>query len=343
MDQSAKIHPFRERKTTSRPVYRRPFFWLRLSGTVLGIGFLVWVLSQQAWIEVWYLLQDLSWPLLLLAGVGFLLGQVFNTLRWWVLLRVQHRALSAWLVFRLSWVGYLTSNFLPGSVGGDALRGAALLPYVPRASMAFASVVLDRILNLLSMLCLLPVTVWVFRDIKEVQVYVPWYGEKGVIPFVLAMVVFGVGYRFWEPIWRRLQEGWKQGFHPWVQKPTSFLWSFFWAWMSNLTQIGSLYILARGVGMPVSYGQVVGVHALIYLLVVLPFSLNGLGVAESAYVVLYPMVGATPAQAAALALLARLLPFLILLPGALWLPSVLREAAVGVKSWRQGGGLDGNA
>ncbi len=342
MGEPAKRAPVMEERTGSRPLYGRPLFWIRLGGTVLGLGFLVWVLSQQAWAQVRQLMQTLSWPLLTLAGAGFLFGQVFNTLRWWALLRAQHPLLSERVVFRLSWVGYLTSNFLPSSVGGDGLRGAALLPHVPRASIALASVVLDRVLNLLSMLCLLPVTVWIFRDVTDVSVYFRWRGEKVAIPLVLIVILFGLGYLARSSLRHHLEIVWKRWIHPWGQRPAGLLWGFFWAWMSNLIQIGSIYVLARAVGMSVSYVQVLGVHVLIYLLVLLPISLNGLGVAESAYVVLYPLLGATPAQAAALALLARFLPLLILLPGVLWLPGVLKEAAMGVKSLHRRGGLYGS-
>ncbi len=342
MDEAAKANALLDESPSPQARQGRRWFWLRLGGTALGLGFLAWVLAQQAWVQVWHLLQTLSRPLLGLALVGFLLGQVFNTLRWWTLLRAHYPRLPGGLVVRLSWVGYLTSNFLPSSVGGDGLRGAALLPYVPQTSKALASVVLDRLLNLLSMLCLLPVTVWVLRDVEEVREYLAWDWAKAAAPLALAALLLGAGYRWRGALCRRLAMVWRRWVHPWMQRPWGLFWAFLWAWMSNLVQIGSIYLLARAVGMPVSYGQVVGLHALIYLLVLLPISLNGIGVAESAYVVLYPLLGATPAQAAALALLARFLPLLVLLPGAFWLPRVLQEAAMGVKSLRQGG-RDGNA
>lgn len=322
---------------TARSTFRGVLFGMRLVGTVLGLAFLVWVLSRQAWFQMWHLVRTLPRLTLALALTGFVAGQVFNTLRWWALLYEHRLPLRFRLLFRLTWTGYLTSNFLPGSIGGDGLRSMALLPYVPRPSMAFASVVLDRLLNLSSMLCLLPMTFWTFRQAASVRI--TWRWGKGALFLTLLTGLLLGAYLIWKP-WRTR---WKQWLYPWVRKPEGLLWGFLWAWMSNLTQIGSIYVLARGIGMPVSYGQVMGVHVLIYLLVLLPISLNGLGVAESAYVVLYPLLGATPEQATVLALLARFLPLLVLLPGAFWLPSVLQEAAVGIQSLRpeerSGGGL----
>ncbi len=69
-------------------------------------------------------------------------------------------------------------------------------------------------------------------------------------------------------------------------------------------------------GFPVSFIEFVAVYTLVYLATLVPISLNGIGVQEVAFVYLLPHLGATPEQALALALIARVFYVATSLPGA---------------------------
>jgi len=105
----------------------------------------------------------------------------------------------------------------------------------------------------------------------------------------------------------------------WAARPAAFLWAFLAAWPSNLLPMAATWVLARALGMSVTYWQVVGVQTVTYFLSVLPISVNGLGVREVAYTTLYVALGASLEQASSLALLTRLLTTIITLPGAAFL------------------------
>ncbi|MEI6808900.1 MAG: lysylphosphatidylglycerol synthase domain-containing protein, partial [bacterium] len=83
--------------TTSRSGLR--FLWDIISGT----------LARWPWV--------MSGFLLFLAGIGLV------TIRWKLILDAQNLAITWARVFSISFVGVFFSSFMPGSVGGDLVRG----------------------------------------------------------------------------------------------------------------------------------------------------------------------------------------------------------------------------
>jgi len=51
----------------------------------------------------------------------YLAGQAANALRWWILLRSQKVTISYLQALQLIFAGAFASNFLPSTIGGDAL------------------------------------------------------------------------------------------------------------------------------------------------------------------------------------------------------------------------------
>ncbi len=91
----------------------------------------------------------------LLSLLIILASAQLNVLRWYLLLRIQGCPLGFGRVWQISYISYFFSTFLPGAIGGDALRAY----YVSREghdtrAHAFLTIVFDRILGLLGLLIL---------------------------------------------------------------------------------------------------------------------------------------------------------------------------------------------
>jgi uncharacterized membrane protein YbhN (UPF0104 family) len=91
------------------------------------------------------------------------------------------------------------------------------------------------------------------------------------------------------------------------------------SWLSLLVVFLGVWILARGIQMPVSLLDVVAVSVIVYLLTLLPISVNGYGLREIVVTTLYLRLGASLEQASTLAIVTRFLSLAATLPGALWL------------------------
>jgi uncharacterized protein (TIRG00374 family) len=74
--------------------------------------------------------------------------------RWHVLVRAQHLPLTLPAALRLGLVGYFYNTFLPGAVGGDAVKAYCLARAQERRTVAVATVLCDRIIGLWSLVVL---------------------------------------------------------------------------------------------------------------------------------------------------------------------------------------------
>lgn len=117
----------------------------------------------------------------------------------------------------------------------------------------------------------------------------------------------------------------QQALHTWSKQPLSFLWAFIYAWPSNLLPILGTFMIARALGMEISFWHAIGVQTVSYFLSVLPISINGYGLREVVYTTLYSSIGISVEQASSLAIITRFVTILSTLPGALWLNSLLPD------------------
>lgn len=280
--------------------------WVRWIGTILSLGLFTWLVTRLDWGLLAEQLAGLNpWMLALALGL-YLASQAFNTLRWCSLLWAHGVSITFWQAFRIAWSGIFASNFLPSTIGGDGLRMVAILPYTKSKSVAVGSVALDRLINMANYACLLPVPLWIF-------------GAKLSTLFALALPFDPrkLAEKYFPKIAGALRE--------WASRPAAFGWAFLAAWPSNLTIMLANYIIARELGMEVSFAQIVAVQTVAYFVSVLPISVNGYGVREVTLTTLFTTLGTTLEQASALAVLTRFMAVLITVPGALWFSGVASD------------------
>jgi hypothetical protein len=280
---------------------------LRWGGTLVSTALFFWLISHQKWEIVLEKATGIALWAILLAPVLYLLAYGFNTLRWCVLLWTQEVKITFWQAFRLNWAASFTSNFLPSTIGGDGLRMLAVHTYSGRKSISIGSVALDRLINMAAMACLLPAPLIIFgASLGKL-----FSGGIAAVPVSLR--------KLFERYFPKLVAAFKT----WASRPWAFVYAFLVAWPSNLFPMSATYILARQLGLNVTFWQVISVQTVTYFLSVLPISVNGYGLREVAYTTLYVALGATLEQASTLALVTRLLMVLTTVPGAIWLPRAL--------------------
>ena len=291
-------------------------FTIRLAGTLISSALFIWLISSQKWDVVLNKAAGIAFWAVLLAMTCTLLSYLFNTLRWCCLLWAQGVKISLWQAYRLTWAGNFNSNFLPSTIGGDGFRMLAVHPYTGSKSISIGSVALDRIINMSAMACLLPVPLVMFGA----SLGTLWgrIGGQG-------SAVFGTLVPPMQKLFEKYFPKVISALRLWSSNPGAFVYAFLAAWPSNLLPIAATWLIARQLGMQVSYWQVMGVQTVTYFLSVLPISVNGYGLREAVFTTLYTALGATLEQASTLALVTRFLTILSTLPGALWLSSAVTE------------------
>jgi uncharacterized protein (TIRG00374 family) len=92
--------------------------------------------------------QPIQWQFLACAFVIYTVAILITLLRWYVLVRAQDLPFTIPDALRLGMVGYFFNSFLPGSVGGDIVKAAALARGQERRTVAVATVIMDRVIAL---------------------------------------------------------------------------------------------------------------------------------------------------------------------------------------------------
>lgn len=285
--------------------------WVRIAGTILSIGLLIWLVTQQDWNAFLTTLQEMRWILVLLAAGLVLITQTFNATRWFTLLRAIQLPTTWWRSTQIFFAGLYVSNFLPTTIGGDVLRLGGIVAETDDRLSAGATVVIDRLVSMAGMALLLPFSL---------AYVVPTMG--GAASY--GTPVFILGMNWVDRIRPALRKVW-EAFSLWRSKPGALAAALIASLAGVLSYLVSLLLLAHELDIDVNLAQVAGVTGLTYFMTLLPISLNGWGVREVGVVAFYSALGAGTDQAVALALVSRALLMLSSLPGALWVGGVLQR------------------
>ena len=136
---------------TSASGRTRPIFILALKLTV-AFALIAFLLSSDR-LDLRQLGRVSSIPRALLALSAILGAFLVSTIRWHGLLRSLEVVVTRRECLRISWLGLLGSQILPGVTGGDLVRGASIARSVPdRKLPAILSVVIDRGIGLVGLL-----------------------------------------------------------------------------------------------------------------------------------------------------------------------------------------------
>lgn len=246
---------------------------------------------------------------------------LLNTLRWNLLLRAQGIEVPFVETLKIVIAGAFASNFLPSTIGGDSVRIVGVLRFGAAWSVSVASVVLDRFLNIIATLTLLPFSLFAFGSPASLWQNLTATGYPA--PLVLGSGVAAGRVDKWTAKLIHALRRFLEVIRIWLDRPGTLLLAFVLSWLSTFIVFFAVWILARGLGIPVALYQVLGVMALTYLLSMLPISINGLGLREVAVTTLYMQLGATLEQASTLAVVTRFMLLLEALPGALWLSQLV--------------------
>jgi uncharacterized membrane protein YbhN (UPF0104 family) len=259
------------------------------------------------------LVRRIPWWMLLASFVVFSLSQLVIAIRWYYLLHFIDSPSPFFRLLDLVFIGAFASNFLPTTIGGDAVKIVGICRRHPQRSVATASVIADRLFNLAGMILLFPL-VFALPSIR--------------IPFALENhQLTGVGFiglDLWEKNKERVRQTWIQ-VRRWFTSFQCVFTSLTLSWLSILLAFASFWIVTSAVGIRISFWQASAIGQLSYFVALFPLSINGLGILESSETYFLTLQGATLEQAVAAAFLIRLVTMFVSLFGGVRLMSRRQE------------------
>lgn len=290
--------------------------WRRIQGPlriIVSVGLISYLIWHAEPAQVWAAWQNADLRLVLLAVVLQIAGVALNAVRWGVMLRARgHTQPYLWLLGTY-FAGQFANNFLPTSVGGDAVRAAQLSRKIGSISQASASVFLERLTGFLALSIIVNIAiVWAYFDHTGTSVVTTPALRLLTVFFTVAAVGAMVASFSAPRILRLLGPRVPHAARKPIQRIAQALGDYFPQGRTMIKVLGlSLVYQTLWILNHVVCGMALGIVApvQIYFLMVpitdmvglAPIFVNNLGAREAVFTLYLSQVGVAPATAIALA------------------------------------------
>jgi len=273
-------------------------FAIRAGLGVAFLGLFLWLYGAKKIVSI---LAHERLDLFTAALALYVAGQVMSSYRWLLLARINQIG-GPWREYlRYYFIGIATNLFVPGLIGGDAARAAYLGLRRQRMPQAIASVIADRGVGLVALFWMAAIaiplvsTVTLPRNLTAVTMLV---GIGLVIGFVAAPWLIAPARRLSGRIARIVDP-----LLPYLEKPLALIPAIILSLLLQASLSVCQYILALGMGLSVPLSAVLLIVPMANVAASLPLTLNGLGLREGAYILLFALAGVSHEDAVALGLL----------------------------------------
>ena len=315
--------------------------------TAAAVAYIVWKIQLRETLDV---LADANLAWFALSVAIMVLTVPVLAMRWGWLLRA-HAIVEplSWLT-RTYFVAYTAGQVLPTSLGGDAVRVVETTRrHGGRTAVVTGTVLLERGLGGAATVVLGAVGFALSIGVYDVSAYLWLEGAFVFGTLILAFLFFARSAR---PLLRRVQpllervrlarplRAFYEGIHHYRSRPRLLAEVLVVTLAVQAVRILSIWAAAKAVGIELDPRIYYVFGPLLFLVMLVPFTLNGLAVREAFFVSFLGSVGVGANQAFAAGFLFFLVTLLMALPGAAIL---LREGLRGSAPIRGAGSADESA
>ena len=298
---------------------------LRLVAAIGLTALMLWWAGPSA---VWQAARGAQWTWIGAAVLLVIADRTLMAYRWVVLLRAIPAAAHAPFseILRVFFVSTYLGTFLPGSVGGDAVRTYGLNRLAVPAADAFASVFLDRLLGIVSLLVMAILGLVLARDLARDPAVLVALSVTAVVCGVAAVAIFSrragmlgdaVARRLPSARAGRVTSGVVEGLQRYAPERRILSIVLAASIAVQILRVLQAFCLGRSLGVELPLTTYFAFIPIILLVMLLPISVNGLGTSQVAFVGLFARAGVAHGPAFALSVLYLALGVIGNLPGGL--------------------------
>ena len=272
-------------------------FMVKLGAGLLLVGFLLWHYHLRSSFRL-IGRERASWFAATVAL--YVAGQVMSAWRWQLLGRLNGFS-NRWLDYLAYYfIGMFTNLFVPGLVGGDALRALYLGRRQQRLAPSFASVIADRGIGLLTLFWLAAVAALCTTSVRLPASILRVALAAGGISLLVFLAA--------PPLAKSLSQTKRLSrllvpLLPYLSRPLALTPAIALSAILQLSLAVCQYLLAIGLGLDIAVGTFVLIVPLANVVASLPVTINGLGMRDASYLVLLGIAGVSKEEAVALSLL----------------------------------------
>jgi glycosyltransferase 2 family protein len=285
-------------------------------GTALRLAvsaaLVAWILRKAPLHEVLAAFRSADLRFVLLALALNPLGYWSSVSRWRLLLRSQGGDASFGFLVRSFLVGVFFNNLLPSTIGGDAVRAVDTARSGVSRAAAVAIVFVDRFLGLLALMLFAAVGLLVSGRLTErVPALQAWVAAGAVAMGLLAGLLFlpsARGAVLLERLALRLPGRWRglfgrasTAFLAFQGKGSVLARAFGWSLVLQTLVVLNGWLLAKALHVPIGLPYFFLIVPLAVFVMMVPVSINAIGVRESVWAFFFVAFGVAGAKAVALA------------------------------------------
>jgi uncharacterized protein (TIRG00374 family) len=302
--------------------------WFRY---LVSLGLLAVVIWVADWRAIWQVLRDVD-----LAWVGGAAGlaaidRLVLNYRWQLLLAARSLNLGFLQLFRIQLAANFLGSFLPSSLGVDAIRITALLRAGLPPADVFASTLVDRATIVVATLVFGSATIIALAGTR-IPDDLFWL----ILLLTGAMVAGGVaivqpGVRRWarERLFARLPVRVRDKVADVARATLAYRHQrrlLAWVSVTTLFVFAIRILFAKALvlacGADVGFADLLLVIPLLWIIVMLPITIGGIGLQDVGYVALMALIGVPAAVAVSMSLIEHVVSRAVCLPGAFFLSDV---------------------
>jgi len=238
----------------------------------------------------------------------FFLYYGFFSLRWRFLLQSQNIKIGLGIGYSYMLISFFFNNFLPSGLGMDIIRSG----YVGRRdnfSKAFGTSLMERMLGMVGMMCIGLFAIFSLRSefIRLALLYlILIFLIGGVYSLLIYLKAKWLKEKILSIKFLNLGESVRAFYHAlklYSKKGKVILIGIGYSLLVQMTIICINFFLSRSLSMDISFISLIAYIPLITVISLIPITINGLGMRESAYVFLFSSYGIAQEEALSLSLL----------------------------------------
>jgi uncharacterized protein (TIRG00374 family) len=284
---------------------------LRLIVTLVTFGLLLWWVGPRELVAAF---TDVLWFWVIVRIIPYVASLWIQARRWKIFLGLEGIKTDTNRLFRRIWMSRFFAHLLPGSVGGDIFRVVESGDFSDSKMAVARSVLLDRIVALVSLGVYTSVACLAWAWLSTWPI-LGWVAALGLIGSMIALLMLASDWSSRVTRWfaTKLNEGKVRTFF--LQLADSLLdlsgqrgllvKAALITILFNVTWATSSYCGFLAFDLTISPLLVIMLIPVVYSVTALPISINGLGVSEGVFVLVFTAGGLQATEAAAVAILLR--------------------------------------
>jgi uncharacterized membrane protein YbhN (UPF0104 family) len=298
-----------------------PSYLWTLLRVLVSISLLGAIVLRVDWSQTLHAMAKVPWSMHLLGAGLFLLAQAITSRRLQMLLKVQGVGIGYVFSLRLTLLGLFAGNFLPSTVGGDAIKALRLVRIGARPGASLLSLVMDRLINFVAAACLCPLILFVPNLIDQQRIQS--VASAAVMPVLVGSAVAALVVPLSCYAWRRRLGVLRTPQSGIVARAGARMASLrasrignrpplgvvlvglALSWLALWSSIFAAWLASQCLGVTLHMIPLASAIVVTYFVGLLPVTLNGLGLQEASLVYLLSRLGVGGAEALALSALIR--------------------------------------